>query len=303
MPRAVSPWKWQRALRDHGPQSQSVRCTLYTISTWMNRDGYAFPSQDKIAKGAQTTTRSVQRHIAEAKREGWIATELAGRGGKGWRFTRYRACVPDHLDLDALDDDIAATIHVQEGGIADDTMVSSPRANGHDTIVSPRPGAASERDDNGRGFVTTDGADGDDKSGTSWRHDTVALTPALRTDAEESHPESITRPESDPVEHLFDVWKGEFNKPTAKLDNTRRTTIRAALKMDYTVNDLERCIRGYKHSRYHMGENKTRTVHDDIELFLRDAKRIDAGLKYAERALVSDDDDPWQRGPSRGILS
>jgi hypothetical protein len=52
----------------------------------------------------------------------------------------------------------------------------------------------------------------------------------------------------------------------------------------YSADDLKTAISGYKNSPHHMGQNENKTVYDDIELFLRDAKRIDAGMKLATKA-------------------
>lgn len=81
---------------------------------------------------------------------------------------------------------------------------------------------------------------------------------------------------------VFDHWKQIHNHPRAQLDDKREKVIRVALAK-YAPEELCRAIDGYKRSAYHMGENERRAVYDDIELFLRDAKHIDAGLKYAEQ--------------------
>lgn len=228
MPRAVSPWTWRRALRDHGPKSPSVLLTLFVIGTFMDRDGRAFPGQQLIAKGIRGSVKTVQRHIEIVRREGWLHVETAGRGGKGWRHYAYRAAIPDHVDLDDLDESIADSIEAIEGslpeslsetpskglarGLREDTIVSPASAQREDTIVSPRKpekpvcpvdvqrtkpsvtasvteknGVRHDRGDTGESKVATNGAEGGDISSTSWRHNSVALTPALRT------PASITR--------------------------------------------------------------------------------------------------------------
>lgn len=209
MPRAVSPWSWRRALRDHGPKSPSVLLTLFVIGTFMDRTGRAFPSQQLIAKGIRGSVKTVQRHLEIARRDGWLSIETAGRGGKGWRHYAYRAAIPDHVQLDDLDESIADAIESQEGGIeGGDTIVSPPSTQREDTIMSPRKSqdrncpadvqrtissvtaSVTENDgvrhhggDTGDSKVATNGADGGDISGTSWRHNSVALTPALRTPA------------------------------------------------------------------------------------------------------------------------
>lgn len=83
-----------------------------------------------------------------------------------------------------------------------------------------------------------------------------------------------------PVERVFQHWQREFQKPRAVLDAKRRRAIQAQLKA-YDETTLCEAISGYKNSPHHMGENERRTVYDDIELFLRDANRVENGLKFA----------------------
>lgn len=83
-----------------------------------------------------------------------------------------------------------------------------------------------------------------------------------------------------PVERIFQHWQREFQKPRAVLDGKRRRTIQAQLKA-YDESTLCESVSGYKNSAHHMGENDRRTVYDDIELFLRDANRVESGLKFA----------------------
>lgn len=95
-------------------------------------------------------------------------------------------------------------------------------------------------------------------------------------------PLSEATPEANNIDVVFDHWRVEFNHPKSKLEDKRRKLITVALK-SYSVDDLKRSISGYKNSSHHMGKNENNTVYDDIELFLRDAKHIDAGLKFAEK--------------------
>lgn len=86
------------------------------------------------------------------------------------------------------------------------------------------------------------------------------------------------------VTGVFEHWKREHGHPKSQLDEKRLKLIRVALK-SYTPEQLCQSISGYKNSPHHMGQNDRRTVYDDIELFLRDAKHIDAGLKFAEQGV------------------
>lgn len=85
---------------------------------------------------------------------------------------------------------------------------------------------------------------------------------------------------------VFDHWRQEHGHHGSKLTAKRRKIINAALK-DYSEDDLCRSISGYRNSPHHMGQNDRQTVYDSIELFLRDAEHIDAGIKHAERPAPS----------------
>lgn len=83
---------------------------------------------------------------------------------------------------------------------------------------------------------------------------------------------------------VFEHWKELMKHPKAKLDPKRITLIRKALKLGYTVDELKSCITGYTHSPFHMGDNDRRTRYDNLELILRDAGKIDFGLRQLELA-------------------
>lgn len=99
------------------------------------------------------------------------------------------------------------------------------------------------------------------------------------------------------VQAVFDHWRAEHKHANAQLDQKRLKLIRVALK-SYSAEQLCQAISGYKNSPHHMGQNDRKTVYDDIELFLRDAKHIDAGLKFAEQVVPRSDwrNDPRYRG-------
>lgn len=84
------------------------------------------------------------------------------------------------------------------------------------------------------------------------------------------------------VEAVFEHWREAWAKRKAKLDPKRKRVIQAALKA-YPLAELCKAISGYRNSPHHRGENERRTPYDDIELFLRDSKHIEAGLQFAEK--------------------
>jgi hypothetical protein len=82
-----------------------------------------------------------------------------------------------------------------------------------------------------------------------------------------------------PTDRVFDHWKSIHGHPRAKLDAKRKRVIGTALA-SYSEADLCLAITGYLSSPHHMGQNDRATKYDDIELMLRDAKHIEAGIKF-----------------------
>jgi hypothetical protein len=126
----------------------------------------------------------------------------------------------------------------------------------------------------------------------SLNHDAPngAIATSSPVSTEQARDNSYARLESDngsPVVRLFEHWKTAHRHPKAQLDDKRRKIIALALK-HYSEADLIRAIDGYKNSPHHMGKDPkgNGTKYDDIELFLRDGKHIDAGLAFAERGAV-----------------
>jgi hypothetical protein len=87
---------------------------------------------------------------------------------------------------------------------------------------------------------------------------------------------------------VFNHWKTVHNHPRSQLDDKRTKVIRVALK-SFTVEQVCQSISGYKRSAWHMGQNDRKQVYDDIELFLKDAKHIEAGLRHADRTQSTAD--------------
>jgi len=103
-----------------------------------------------------------------------------------------------------------------------------------------------------------------------------------KTIQDKTRPEEKKEPmsaEPTAVEFVFSHWQSVWGHATAKLDDKRRKVIKAALR-NYSEADLCQCISGYQNSPHHTGQNDRATVYDSIELFLRDSKHIDAGLKF-----------------------
>ena len=94
-------------------------------------------------------------------------------------------------------------------------------------------------------------------------------------------------PDREVVERVFDHWRTTHDHPQARLDDRRRRIIRAALET-YSEADVCEAISGYRNSPHHMGQNDRGTRYDSIELLLRDAQHIDAGLAFARNPPRTD---------------
>lgn len=83
------------------------------------------------------------------------------------------------------------------------------------------------------------------------------------------------------VDEVFEYWKKVFNKPRAKMDDKREKLIRAALNLEYTVDDLKQVIDGVRNTPHNMGFNDRQTMYIDIGLIFRDADHIDRYMSKA----------------------
>lgn len=114
-----------------------------------------------------------------------------------------------------------------------------------------------------------------------------------RTVAEEPRPVEVPRGTKsvDPeISEVFEHWKQTHQHPKAALDRKRRKLIGIALG-SYSVADLCRSISGYRHSPHHMGQNANGTIYDSLELMLRDAEHIDAGMKFYQQPPTEPESD------------
>jgi hypothetical protein len=115
-----------------------------------------------------------------------------------------------------------------------------------------------------------------------------SLEPSQKQSQAKTKAVSVSPTEVDsPEMRVFEFWRTTYGHPRAKLDAKRRKVLREAMK-GYSESDLCLAIGGYRNSAHHMGRNDRNTVYDDIEIFLRDAKHIDAGIKFAESPQRAD---------------
>jgi hypothetical protein len=116
----VKSWLWRVSVRNHGPNDKTLKHVLLTISTYMDKDGYCYPSQDTIARSASMAPYTVQKAIARANAGGWIAVFPRQGDGQRWRNYEYRACIPASVELSEshqrhADDDLRTLAPVDDG--------------------------------------------------------------------------------------------------------------------------------------------------------------------------------------------
>lgn len=80
--------------------------------------------------------------------------------------------------------------------------------------------------------------------------------------------------EPHPIELVFNRWRESTGKDRARLDTKRRRRIEAALKA-YPLADVLDAVVGWRNSPFHCGHNDRNKAYNDLDLLLRDARRIE----------------------------
>lgn len=123
-------------------------------------------------------------------------------------------------------------------------------------------------------------------TGTTTSEDQVPVGPAApTTDGLFAEPTSKTprkqKPVLVPTADVAIVWNAyAAHHPTSKFTPDRQRVVLKALAVGYSAADLVRTIEGYAVSPFHNGDNPDKRKHLDIEIFLRDAKHIEAGWEH-----------------------
>jgi uncharacterized phage protein (TIGR02220 family) len=81
-----------------------------------------------------------------------------------------------------------------------------------------------------------------------------------------------------PAREVFEHWRKAVGKAKSVLDAKRRDLIDRRLAEGNSVEDLKAAIDGYARSPWHNGENDRHRKFLGLELMLRDAAHIEAGL-------------------------
>jgi hypothetical protein len=219
------------------PCRENSLLVLLALADWANDDGACWPSIPTLAEKTRIDRRSVQRIIRRLQSEQLIEIE-EGRGrGNQHRYTVQKATLRRLLDERKGDfpDTQKATFPTEKAALRTEKA----------TLVSPDP-LEEPLVDPPRGQDTPLPPKGERRRGNY----------SLRVSA------------------VFQFWQRRLDHPQAKLDEKRARLIQARLR-DYTIDDLKRAIEGCAASPFHMGENDTGHVHDDISLICRDASHVE----------------------------
>jgi hypothetical protein len=86
------------------------------------------------------------------------------------------------------------------------------------------------------------------------------------------------------VREVFVYWQEKMNHPQAKLTKDRQAKIGARLREGFTVDQIKAAIDGCKASGYHMGENDSKAVYDDLTLICRAGSFVERFIENGKRA-------------------
>ena len=91
---------------------------------------------------------------------------------------------------------------------------------------------------------------------------------------------------SDAEDRIFAFWVATFSKTSrTQFTPERRARVRARLR-DSTEDEIRAAIRGCKASPFHMGENDTGKLHDDIILICRDRSKLEGFMALVGDAVI-----------------
>ena len=230
---------WRSAITESGLPS-STRHVALALSLHMNeRGGSAFPGAVTLAKETGLNVSTVRERLNDLVEYGYLTlVEQGGRRGERRRANVYEASIPAPQLL------------------ASDDPSSRPTRRRKRTDPSPQPRVPLASDDP----ISTRNSPENSTNSTPPTPPGVELEPAS--------------PSGRPVDVVFAAWQEATGHRRAVLDGKRTKRIQWALK-HYSLDDVLAAVRGVKLSAFHMGQNDAGSIHDDIELILRDAKHLE----------------------------
>lgn len=166
--RVVSPWTWAKALRDHGPKDRDFLCAMFTLRTYMDTVGFAYPSLRTWAAGTRMSVNTLRKHVSAAAASGWLSIESrAGQRRERMRNV-YRCTIPGFVELSATDEQIAEALCSKHGELPE-SLSESHTERLSEPFEGPSKGLAtstpvstiSDTDSDHRGVAVSSHADTD----------------------------------------------------------------------------------------------------------------------------------------------
>ncbi len=165
--------------------------------------------------------------------------------------------------------------------VIDANRVKLPDFHAHNGTESKRKALGQKRSERYRNAEALQANNGASRNGVTGASLDQTKTRPDQTRPEKKVPTEPVSQSSTAVERVFEHWKTTHGHPKATIDLKRTKKIREALKA-YSEADVCMAITGYLNSPHHMGENDRNTKFTDLELLIRDAAHIDAGIKFYE---------------------
>ena len=97
----------------------------------------------------------------------------------------------------------------------------------------------------------------------------------LELEGEQEQEQSAGAGDSDSVRQVFEHWQTTMGHASAKLTPKRRRLVQGRLREGYTVAQLREAIEGCKASPFHMGQNDSGAVYDDLTLICRSGEKLE----------------------------
>lgn len=258
----------------------STRLVLLAIADVADDDGWTWVSADALAEKTELAARSVRREVQELEQAGHLLRVECLRED-GLKTASFLRVVIDVDDLDA-EPPTGRRFGPQLRPRVAAQSATGDRSDGHgrpkarppvaaaymhvepleepSKSISPLPPEAtaplSESEPSQCGPSTIGSGDGS-KEGALGRPPTA----------------SSLQPKTS-VERVFAAWAEAAGKPTARLDQKRRRLIAQRLAV-FPEADLLDAVRGWRHSPFHCGQNPSATIHNDLDLLLRDASKVE----------------------------
>jgi hypothetical protein len=108
-----------RVLRDHGPGSRDFMCAMLTLHTWMDANGFAYPSLRTWAMGSRMAVNTLRKHLEAAVSGEWLGVDVRQSTGQAWKRNTYRCAVPSHIQLNEKDDMLSDILIAKFGNIGE----------------------------------------------------------------------------------------------------------------------------------------------------------------------------------------